>query len=358
MEKKISIIIPVYNAEKFLKRCLESVINQTYKNLEIICVDDGSKDNSSKIIEKIAKKDNRIILIKQKNQGVSIARNNAIEKSTGEYIMFLDSDDYMDKNMCEIMIKAINEYRVDVVRCNYKRVYENGVKFNNKYDNLPIGIKLNKEIIVNEILPEFIKGNIKSYLWLLIIKAKIIKSKHIKFVPNIKMMQDKLFYVKLLQNIDSIYQIDDCCYNYFCNLNSTIQSKEKVFLRIEAILKVFDILKKDMIENNYYTENLYFEMQEATFFHIISQIETAMEFKYSSKVLIDKLNECKKDANYEKMLMTLNEKKYNINIWNKLLLSAVYKKKYNRLFLYLKFKLLIKKIRNGIMKNVRRKKIK
>ena len=175
MEKKISIIIPVYNAEKFLKRCLESVINQTYKNFEVICVDDGSKDNSSKIIEKIAKKDNRIILIKQKNQGVSIARNNAIEKSTGEYIMFLDSDDYMDKNMCEIMIKAINEYRVDVVRCNYKRVYENGVKFNNKYDNLPIGIKLNKEIIVNEILPEFIKGNIKSYLWLLIIKIWLLR---------------------------------------------------------------------------------------------------------------------------------------------------------------------------------------
>lgn len=358
MDKKISIIIPVYNAEKFIKRCLESVIDQTYKNLEIICVDDGSKDDSSKIIKKMAEKDKRIILIKQENQGVSIARNRAIENSNGEYIMFLDSDDFMDKNMCEIMIKSIDRLKVDVVRCNYKRVFEDGVEFNNKYNNLPLEHKFSKEEIIKELLPEFIRGNIKSYLWLLIIKSEVIKENNIKFIPNIKMMQDKLFYIKLLQNINSIYQINDCCYNYFCNSNSTIQSKEKVFLRIGAILKVFDILKGDMLENKYYTEELYFEMQKATLFHIISQVETAIEYKYSGKMLIVKLNECKKDVNYCEMLNDLNKKKNRLNIWERLLLNAVLKKKYNKLFLYLDIKIAIKKIRNGILKNVRRKKIK
>ena len=113
-----------------------------------------------------------------------------------------------------------------------------------------------------------------------------------------------------------------------------------------------------MVENNYFTEKLYFEMQKATLLHIISQIETAIEYKYSKKLLINKLNECRKNENYSNMLIILNKKKYNINIWDKLLLKAVYKKKYDRLFWYLKLKLSIKKIRNGFVENVRRKKTK
>lgn len=356
MKNKISIIIPVYNAEKYIGRCLESVVNQTYRNLEIICVDDGSTDNSYKIIEEKAKQDNRIILIKQKNQGVSIARNTAIENLTGDYIMFLDSDDYMEQNMCEIMYKAINEFETDVIRCNYNRVYENGISFKNKNNNLPMKHKIYKEEIMKDILPEFIKGNIRSYLWLLIIKSEIVKNKNLRFVPNIKMMQDKLFYIKLLQNINSIYQIDNCCYNYFCNSNSTIQSKEKVFLRIDAILKVFDVLKNDMKENDYYTEKLFFEMQKSTLFHIISQIETAVNYGYPIEVLIDKLNECKKNINYSNMIIDINEKIYKISFWNMLLFNSIKNDKYNRLFLYLNLKLKMKKIRNGIINHVRGKK--
>ena len=105
-QEVIDIIIPMYNAEKFIKRCLLSAINQTYKNLEIICIDDGSNDDSSNIIEELAQKDNRIVLIRQRNQGVSIARNNAIESSTGDYIMFLDSDDYMEKKHVRNYVKS------------------------------------------------------------------------------------------------------------------------------------------------------------------------------------------------------------------------------------------------------------
>ena len=95
-KEKISVIIPVYNVEKYLKRCLDSVINQTYKNLEIILVDDGSTDNSGKICDEYAKNDKRIIVIHKENGGVSVARNIGLDICTGDYVNFIDSDDWID----------------------------------------------------------------------------------------------------------------------------------------------------------------------------------------------------------------------------------------------------------------------
>ena len=105
MEKDlISIIIPVYNVEKYLKECVDSVRKQTYKNLEIILIDDGSKDNSGKLCDELAKEDNRIKVIHKENGGLSDARNVGIENATGEYIQFIDSDDFVEKDMIEIYI--------------------------------------------------------------------------------------------------------------------------------------------------------------------------------------------------------------------------------------------------------------
>ena len=99
---KISVIIPVYNVEKYLKECLDSVINQTLKDIEIICVNDGSTDNSLNILENYAKKDNRIIVISQKNKGLSGARNTGLKYCSGEYVSFIDSDDYVSKDLFEL----------------------------------------------------------------------------------------------------------------------------------------------------------------------------------------------------------------------------------------------------------------
>ena len=350
MENKISIIIPVYNSERFIGRCLESAMRQTYKNIEVICVDDGSTDNSSKIIKEKAECDNRIIFIEQQNQGVSIARNNAINRSTGQYIMFLDSDDYMDENMCEIMINTIKKENVDAVRSNYKRVYPNGTTFKNEKNNLPANRRIFKEEIINEILPKFIRGEIKSYLWLLIIKSEIIKDNNIMFIPNVRMMQDKLFYIRLIQRLNSIYQINDCCYNYFCNENSTIQSKNKVFLRIDAILQVFSILKNDMKENGYFTDKLFYEMQKATFFHVILQIEDALKFGYSKEKLTKKIEECEKNEDFNEMIDTINAKQKQLNFDEKIKFNCIKNNEYKRLFNYLIFRTKLKKIKNRILK--------
>ena len=117
--KKISVIIPVYNVEKYLEDCLESVIKQNYKNLEIILINDGSLDNSLKICEKYKKKDDRIIIINKKNEGVSSARNTGLKIAKGEYISFIDSDDFLlDKNVYSEMICLIEEEKVDLVHCD------------------------------------------------------------------------------------------------------------------------------------------------------------------------------------------------------------------------------------------------
>ena len=124
MEPLLSIIVPIYNVEQYLERCIESIINQTYKNLEIILVDDGSKDNSGTIADTYASKDNRIKVIHKENGGLSDARNHGLDQSKGKYIMFIDSDDFIDSSMCEILFETAEKYFSDIVSCNYY-IYRN-----------------------------------------------------------------------------------------------------------------------------------------------------------------------------------------------------------------------------------------
>lgn len=124
MKPLITIIIPVFNAEKYIERCIESVTSQTYKNLEIFLINDGSKDNSGRICDKFALKDNRIRVIHQENSGPSIARNKALDLSKGEYIGFVDSDDYIDIKMFEILQSLCQKHSCDISCCNLYLSYE------------------------------------------------------------------------------------------------------------------------------------------------------------------------------------------------------------------------------------------
>ena len=115
MDMKISIIIPVYNGQAYIRRCVESLINQTYKNIEIIIVNDGSIDNTKDICEEIKKRDDRILLLSIKNGGVANARNLGIQQSSGNYIMFVDADDYIEDNMCESLMNILIKEDADIV---------------------------------------------------------------------------------------------------------------------------------------------------------------------------------------------------------------------------------------------------
>ena len=123
--KKISIVVPVYNVENYIEECINSIINQTYKNLEIILVDDGSTDSSGKICDKFAKNDDRIKVIHKKNEGLGKTRNVRILESTGDYLFFVDSDDFIDLNTIEKLYNRSNNGTMDLVICDYYKYYNN-----------------------------------------------------------------------------------------------------------------------------------------------------------------------------------------------------------------------------------------
>ena len=158
---KISVIVPIYNVEKYLEKCLGSIINQTYKNLEIICVNDGSTDNSLEILKKYSNQDSRIIIIDKKNGGLSSARNEGLKIATGEFIGFVDSDDYIESNTYEeCILKFKEDITIDMVCFSFKFVYENSEHIiNSKIVNSPFEGKLDNNIIYMSLSFNFLTYN-------------------------------------------------------------------------------------------------------------------------------------------------------------------------------------------------------
>ena len=123
MEKLVSVIIPAYNIERYISRCLDSIMAQTYNNLEIIVIDDGSKDQTAEILDDYQKRDSRIIVVHKENGGVSSARNNGLDIATGDYISFVDGDDLIESNMYEILVKILEKEKTDIAHCGYQMIY-------------------------------------------------------------------------------------------------------------------------------------------------------------------------------------------------------------------------------------------
>lgn len=208
--KKVSVIIPVYNVEKYLDRCVESVVNQTYKNLEIILVDDGSPDNCPQICDEWAKKDSRIKVIHKKNGGPSEARNAGLEKSSGNYIAFVDSDDYLDLDCYE---KAILNNDCDLVVFGLKLLYNKNIQYHCMNDNEYLNNNLE---FFNESFVAHCFNSPCNKLY----KRSVIED--IRFDPDFKYGEDYKFNMQILNNASKIRSLKYCSYNYIMesNLNS------------------------------------------------------------------------------------------------------------------------------------------
>ncbi len=214
----VSIIIPVYNVEKYLERCLDSVINQTYKNIEIIIINDGSKDNSQSIIDRYAERDERIKPVIQKNQGLSEARNTGIRNSSGEYYYFLDSDDYIKDNTIELMLQ--NNDSEDIIIANLIAIDSKG---NSNYRSFVHNLLLPpQELIKSDTKFDFFFGraygiNACNKLY----KSDFIKQHGIYFQKNDEIYaEDLLFNLKCYTNSPKIKIIEDYTYYYEFNPNS------------------------------------------------------------------------------------------------------------------------------------------
>lgn len=226
---KVSVIIPVYNAEKYLDKCLDSVINQSLKDIEIIIINDGSTDNSIKIINKYLN-DKRLVFFNRKNHGIGVTRNFGIKSAKGKYICFLDSDDYYEHNMLEDMYNYIINNDLDIAICNYYKVFDNKKEeVNIKCDNIT-SIKEN-----NNLLFDINMGPCnKMYNYDLI--------KDIKFSENLK-YEDTPFVAISLFRAKKVGKLDKFLYNYVIHNNSeTTVMDERVF----DIFKILDLIKEEV----------------------------------------------------------------------------------------------------------------
>lgn len=205
---KISVIIPVYNVEKYLKRCLDSVISQSYKNLEIILIDDGSTDNSGVICDEYAEKDNRIVLIHKSNGGVSDARNSGLKIFTGDFIIFVDSDDWIEKDFCEYIAK--NMLDSDMLLFNYY-VATTGKKKLKKI------FLRNYNVLKEKCLLDLAKSKVESYVWNKAYKRQLFKD---IIFPQNRNYEDQAIMHALIYESEKIKYVNRAFYNYFQNNNS------------------------------------------------------------------------------------------------------------------------------------------
>lgn len=233
--KLISIIIIVYNTqENYLRRCLDSVLNQTIKNIEIILVNDGSNEKTTQICEEYNVKDEKIKLINQKNMGESVARNVGIKNATTQYITFVDSDDWIEPDMCENIIKYINKIKNDfdiiVFNCyvdcqnrHYKNQFYNKEGLLNKNDIEDIQLQ-NIEKGISKYYPP--KVNI-SVVWSKVYNKKFLKQNNLKFIPNIIRMTDAIFNMYAFEKTEKIYVLNKYMYHYRINEYSVTQKFSK-----------------------------------------------------------------------------------------------------------------------------------
>lgn len=236
----ISIIVPAYNAEKYIEKCLNSLINQTKEELEFIIINDGSTDNTENVIESF--KDKRIKYYKNKNQGIGKTRNFGIEKAKSKYIMFLDSDDYLDRHACEDMFEKAEKDSLDVVICDFYKEYDNGTLEEVKtpfFENA--SLKGNPDIITEYLCP-----------WAKLYTRKLIMDNKIRFPENLK-YEDAPFVIEALTYASKIGKVEECLNYYLIHGNSETTVRDR---RCFDIIKIIDRIRRFTKDKEYLQEKI------------------------------------------------------------------------------------------------------
>ena len=225
MAAKISIIIPVYNVEKYLRECLESVLNQTFRDFEIICVDDGSIDKSLEILQEYKKKDDRFVILQQKHSGAGAARNNGIRAAQGKYIQFLDSDDYFEPDMLEEMYNHAEKFNADLTVCSSRKVDDEGNILETGSPNFPINIdKVPMEkVFSRKDFKEDIFSLFTPVVWNKLIKRSLLKENNLEF-PPLKIYEDIAFAHSLVICANRIAAFNKELVNYRFNRPESLAS--------------------------------------------------------------------------------------------------------------------------------------
>lgn len=241
MLPKISIIVPIYNVEQYLNRCIESIIDQTMKSFELILVNDGSLDKCGEICELYKKKDNRIKVIHKPNGGVSSARNIGINISSGEFICFIDPDDYIDKDALEYLYNLVQKNNADIA-CYRMKVYKNEILESNIDDSEQIKIFTGEDI-----LKEYINNTTFQHsCWNKIYSRYLFEDEECKFAEDIRYAEDALFTHNILMKSKKLVYSNLQKYNYCINSNGVVSNiTEKRLDILKAQKEIYKLLKSN-----------------------------------------------------------------------------------------------------------------
>lgn len=262
-EPKISIIVPVYNVEEYLEKCIESLIGQTYTNIEIIFIYNKSTDNSLQKLQQYQKKDSRILIIEKENEGVSIARNRGVNLSTGEYIMFVDSDDWIDLDNCEKALKTIEKEQADILMWSYVREFHNQSLKKEIFNEEKLVFseedrrKIHRRFIgvLDEEMARPENADALCPVWGKLYKRELIVNNHISFVDlqEIGTYEDGLFNLEVFNFAKKVVYVNQFYYHYRKTNNASITSKYKPNLA-EQWKNLFDRMEQYIECNHLGTE--------------------------------------------------------------------------------------------------------
>lgn len=236
MEPKISIIVPVYNAQKTIARCIESILNQDYKDFELLLIDDGSKDDSGNICDGYAGQDERVRVIHKENSGVSDTRNLALKEAVGEYLQFLDADDWITPNATRLLVESMENNNCDMVIADFYRVIGERLSHKGSIDEDGVLSRENFANLMMENPADFYYG----VLWNKLYKKEIIEKHHLNMNPKISWCEDFMFNLEYIRYCENIYVLQVPIYYYVKTKGSLVSQSMNLAKTIRTKLMVFE----------------------------------------------------------------------------------------------------------------------
>lgn len=316
---RVSIIVPVYKVEQYLKRCVDSLTNQTLKDIEIILVDDGSPDNCPKMCDEFAQIDSRIKVVHKQNGGAASARNVGIDVAKGDYIAFVDSDDYVDGCMYEEMLKVAIDNNCDFVMCDCIKEYSGKSTI---YTHDIRGGFYDKKQLIDEYYPHLlIMENIEYPAtisnWLFLFNKKLTEDKLIRYDEGIKYSEDLLFGAKLLYKTESFYYMKGVAYYHYC-MNPTSVTHVFDEKKWDNYLKLHKLLKSYFIKISNY--DFSYQIQLVLLFFLYNTITDLKNNScYQKEVLINELEKVLSSETVINMFKKINIFKLKISFKQKII---------------------------------------
>lgn len=308
MNDIVSVIVPIYKVEEYLDRCVNSIVNQTYKNLEIILVDDGSPDRCPQMCDEWKKKDSRIKVIHKLNEGAGLARNKGLENCTGKYICFFDSDDYLNPDTVEKCVKTAGKYSSDIVLFGAAEVDLNGNVLNNTdfdlgntyFENEAVTENLLSELISHD----FRKGrehNFHFSLWTGFFSSKLIKKNNLTFLSEREIFsEDSYFLLELYSKAKSVAVIPDVLYYHLINNGSLSQSYNE-----ERHKRIGDFLIKtlELADSLNYSKEIKFRIYSLYHKQIIGLLKQILNANFKQRKCINLINAVLRDSIFMESLI-------------------------------------------------------